>query len=57
MKPISGDKANRALALILDNDVDIAILRRCQNVVSYNTQSYGKRLSQEDFDFLKGVVM
>ena len=52
---ISGEKAIRVVNLIDSKHVDIALLKRCSNVVSYNTQSYSVRLSTEEFTFLKEI--
>lgn len=52
---ISGEKAIKAVNLIDSKHVDISILKRCSNVVSYNTQTYGVRLSTEEFTFLKEI--
>ena len=51
---ISGEKASRVVNLIDSKHVDIALLKRCSNVVSYNTQSYS-RLTVDEFAFLKEV--
>lgn len=52
---ISGEKAIRVVNLIDSKHVDISLLKRCSNVVSYNTQSYSVRLSTEEFAFLKEI--
>ena len=51
---ISGEKAIRVVNLIDSKHVDISLLKRCANVVSYNTQSYS-RLTNDEFAFLKEI--
>lgn len=51
---ISGEKAIKAVNLIDSKHVDISLLKRCANVVSYNTQSFG-RLTVDEFAFLKEI--
>ena len=46
----------RAWNLVTEKFVDLSLLKRCRNVISYNTQSYGQRLDMSEFDFLKGVT-
>ena len=51
---ISGEKAIRVVNLIDSKHVDILLLKRCANVVSYNTQSFS-RLTNDEFTFLKEI--
>ena len=51
---ISGEKAIKVVNLIDSKHVDISLLKRCSNVVSYNTQSFS-RLTNDEFAFLKEI--
>ena len=46
----------KAFQLMNEKNVDISVFKRCRNVISFNTQTYGKRLDNSEFDFLKRVV-
>ena len=46
----------KAFQLMNEKNVDISVLKRCHNVISFNTQTYGQRLENTEFDFLKKVV-
>ena len=46
----------KAFDLMNDKNVDISVLKRCRNAISFNMQTYGKRLENEEFIFLKKVV-
>ena len=45
-----------AFDLMNEKNVDISVFKRCRNVISFNTQTYGQRLENAEFDFLKKVV-
>lgn len=50
------DKKAKAWDIVNNKFIDLALLKRCRNSVSYNTQAYGQRLGMSEFDFLKGVA-
>ena len=50
------DRKAKAWDIVNNKFVDLALLKRCRNSVSYNTQAYGKRLSIDEFNFLKEMT-
>lgn len=50
------DRKAKAWDIVNNKFVDLSLLKRCRNVISYNTQTYGQRLDMSEFDFLKGVT-
>lgn len=49
------EKELKVFDIMLENNVDLSILRRSRTCEEYNRQSY-RRLSQEHFDFLKEQI-
>ena len=50
------DRKAKAWDIVNDKFVDLSLLKRCRNSVSYNTQAYGKRLNIDEFTFLKEMT-
>lgn len=50
------DRKAKAWDIVNDKFVDLTLLKRCRNSVSYNTQAYGERLSVDEFNFLKEMT-
>ena len=46
----------KAWDIVNSKFVDLTLLKRCHNSVSYNTQAYGERLSVDEFNFLKEMT-
>ena len=46
----------RTWNLVTEKFVDLSLLKRSRDLTHYNTHSYGKRLEQNEFVFLKGVT-
>lgn len=50
------DRKAKAWDIVISKFVDLALLKRCRNLISYNMQTYGQRLEQDEFDFLKEIT-
>lgn len=49
-------KKAKAWDIVINKFVDLALLKRCHNLISYNMQTYGQRLEIDEFDFLKEIT-
>ena len=49
-------KQANAWKLIREKFVDLALLKRCRDLITFNKQTYGKQLEQDEFDFLKEMT-
>ena len=54
--PNEKDRKAKAWDIVINKFVDLALLKRCHNLISYNMQTYGQRLEQDEFDFLKEMT-
>ena len=50
------DRKAKAWDIVNNKFVDLTLLKRCRNSVSYNTQAYGERLNIDEFTFLKEMT-
>lgn len=50
------DRKAKAWDIINDKFVCLALLKRCRNLISYNMQTCGQRLKQDEFTFLKEMT-
>ena len=45
----------RAFNIVNNKSVDLSLLKRCNNVDQYNSQTYSPKITSGEFSFLKGV--
>lgn len=46
----------KAFDIINNKGVDILLIKRCDNVDQYNSQSYSIKLTTQDFEIIKGAI-
>lgn len=47
----------RAFNIVNSKSVDLPLIKRCNNVDQYNNQTYSPKITSDEFDFLKGVLV